>query len=71
MGKGAYTYRCLTGKCYPRLEAMKMRFMSREERLERLRQRYGQRGLEGKRRLLDEVCEEYGYHRKHAIRFVQ
>lgn len=47
-----------------------MQTISREEQLERLRQRYGQRGLEGKRRILDQLCEEYGYHRKHAIRLL-
>jgi hypothetical protein len=49
---------------------MKMRTVSREEQLERWRQRYRERGPEGKGRLLDEVCEEYGYHRKHAIRLL-
>jgi hypothetical protein len=26
--------------------------------------------LEGKQRILDELCEQYGYHRKHAIRLL-
>lgn len=47
-----------------------MKLMSREEQLERLRQRYGKRGLEGKARMLDELCQEHGYHRKHAIRLL-
>ena len=38
-----------------------------EELLPRLRQRYAQRGREGRSRLLDEVCEQWGYSRKHAI----
>jgi len=32
--------------------------------------RYEARGPEGKSRLLDELCEQYGYHRKHAIRLL-
>ena len=47
-----------------------MQMISREEQLERLRQRYGQRRPEGKRRIIDQLCEEYGYHRKHAIRLL-
>jgi hypothetical protein len=49
---------------------MKMKSISREEQLERLRRRYRERGLEGKQRILDELCEQYGYHRKHAIRLL-
>jgi|GEM_PF-2327797 len=40
----------------------------REEMLPRMRQRYGGRGKEGRGRLLDEVCEQFGYSRKHAIK---
>jgi len=47
-----------------------MKSSSRDEQLERLRRRYGERGIEGKQRMLDELCEEYGYHRKHAIRLL-
>lgn len=42
----------------------------REELLPRLRQRYEGRGKEGKGRLLDEVCEQFGYSRKHAIKLL-
>jgi hypothetical protein len=49
---------------------MKMKSISREEQLERLRRRYHGRGPQGKAQLLDDVCEEYGYHRKHAIRLL-
>jgi hypothetical protein len=49
---------------------MKLKKISREEQLERWRTRYGQRGPEGKSRILDELCEQYGYHRKHAIRLL-
>ena len=42
----------------------------REEMLPRLRQRYANRGREGRSRLLDEVCEQWGYERKHAIKLL-
>ena len=42
----------------------------REEELAGLRQRYNGRGKEGKGRLLDEFCEQYGYERKHAIKLL-
>ena len=41
-----------------------------EEHLHRLRQRYAQRGKQGKSCLLDELCEHYGYSRKHAIKLL-
>lgn len=47
-----------------------MKMISREEQLERLRRRYQARGKAGKRGILDQVCEELGYHRKHAIRLL-
>ncbi|MGD0904455.1 MAG: hypothetical protein ABR924_16070, partial [Terracidiphilus sp.] len=62
--------RCLTGKCYPKTEAMKMKTISREEQLERWRHRYKNRGIQGKAQLLDQLCQDYGYHRKHAIRLL-
>jgi hypothetical protein len=49
---------------------MKMKILSREEQLATLRYRYEQRQAEGKARILDELCEQYGYHRKHAIRLM-
>jgi hypothetical protein len=49
---------------------MKMKSISREEQLERWRRQYRGRGLEGKARLLDQLCEDYGYHRKHVIRLL-
>jgi hypothetical protein len=49
---------------------MKLKNISREEQLERWRRRYQGRGSEGRSRLLDELCEEHGYHRKHAIRLL-
>ena len=42
----------------------------REEMLPRLRQRYVGRGKEGRGVLLDEVCEQFGYSRKHAIKLL-
>ena len=41
-----------------------------EEMLPRLRQRYAGRGREGRSRLLDEVCEQWGHSRKHAIKLL-
>ncbi|MEZ0296287.1 MAG: hypothetical protein ACAI35_07520 [Candidatus Methylacidiphilales bacterium] len=35
-----------------------------------MRQRYMDRGKEGKSRLLDELCEQFGYSRKHAIKLM-
>jgi len=49
---------------------MKLKNISRQEQLERLRNRYEGRGPEGRSRILDEICEQYGYHRKHAIRLL-
>jgi hypothetical protein len=49
---------------------MKMKTISREEQLERWRHRYKNRGIQGKAQLLDQLCQDYGYHRKHAIRLL-
>lgn len=49
---------------------MRLRNIDREEQLERLRKRYAGRGPQGRSRMLDELCEQYGYHRKHAIRLL-
>jgi hypothetical protein len=49
---------------------MKMKKLSRREQLAQWRRRYRQRNLQGKARILDELCEQYGYHRKHAIRLM-
>jgi hypothetical protein len=54
----------------PENGGMKMKTISREEQLERWRQRYKNRGVEGKAQLLDLLCQDYGYHRKHAIRLL-
>jgi len=42
----------------------------REEMLPRLRQRYMGRGREGRARMIDELCEQFGYSRKHAIKLL-
>jgi hypothetical protein len=42
----------------------------REEMLPRLRQRYMGRGREGKSRLIDDLCEQFGYSRKRAIKLL-
>jgi hypothetical protein len=39
-----------------------------EELLPRMRQRYMGRGREGRSRLIDELCEQSNYSRKHAIK---
>jgi hypothetical protein len=42
----------------------------REEMLPRLRQRYAMRGREGRSRMIDELSEQFGYSRKHAIKLL-
>ena len=42
----------------------------REEMLPRLRQRYANRGVEGRSRMITELCEQFGYSRKHAIKLL-
>ena len=42
----------------------------REELLPRMRQRYWGRGKKGRGVMLDEVCEQFGYSRKHAIKLL-
>lgn len=42
----------------------------REEMLPRLRQRYLKRSREGRSKMLDELCEQFGYDRKHAIKLL-
>ncbi len=40
----------------------------KEDLLANLRERYGRRQREGKTRMLDDLCEDYGYERKYAIK---
>jgi len=42
----------------------------REEMLPRLWQRYAGRGREGRSQMVDELCEQFGYSRKHAIKLL-
>jgi hypothetical protein len=42
----------------------------REEMLPRLRERYLGRGREGRTRMINELCEQFGYSRKHAIKLL-
>ena len=44
--------------------------LDRIEQLERLRERYARRNKPGRTRMLDELCEQYGYDRKHAIKLL-
>ena len=48
--------------------------MSREikdDLLPRLQARYAQRGREGRSRMLDELCADYHYERKYAIKLLR
>jgi hypothetical protein len=38
--------------------------------LPKLQERYARRHREGKSRMLDELCEDYGYERKYAIKLL-
>ena len=49
------------GKILPEIGAMKLKTISREEQQGKLRKGYGGCGAEGKSRILDELCEHYGY----------
>ena len=42
----------------------------RMDMLPRLRQRYAGRSREGKSRMIDELCDQLGYSRKHAIKLL-
>jgi hypothetical protein len=46
------------------------RILDRKDELDRLRRRYAGRGKEGKSRLLDEFCEQYGYERIYASKLL-
>jgi hypothetical protein len=52
------------------MRGMKMKEISRKEQLENFQRRYVHRNTEGKSLILDELCEEYKFHRKHAIRLM-
>jgi len=44
--------------------------LDRLGQLQRLRERYARRDKAGRTRMLDELCEQYGYERKHAIKLL-
>jgi len=48
-----------------------MKPIARQPQLDRLRQRYASRHKPGKGRLLDELCEQFGYDRKYAIKLLR
>ena len=54
----------------PGVMSLMMSQESRREVLGKMVERYGGRGREGRRRLLDEVCELCGYGRKYAIKLL-
>ena len=47
------------------------RNLDRDNELQKWRWRYERRQKEGKSRLLDEFCEQYGFSRKHAIKLLR
>jgi len=47
------------------------RRLDRNEEIKKWRWRYNQRAKAGKSRLLDELCEQYGFSRKHAIKLLK
>jgi hypothetical protein len=49
---------------------MNMNQAIKEDLLPKLRERYARRQREGKSRMLDELCEDYGYERKYAIKLL-
>lgn len=47
-----------------------MKKHTQKEELPKMRQRYAKRGIKGKSLLITEVCEQWGYSRKHAIKLL-
>jgi hypothetical protein len=58
------------GKKTPESVPMNMSHEFKKERLPQLQARYARRNREGKSRMLDELCEDYGYERKYAIKLL-
>jgi hypothetical protein len=58
-------------KRHPKSEAMNMSQELKENWLPRLQGRYARRSREGKGRMLDELCEDYDYERKYAIKMLR
>jgi hypothetical protein len=61
--------RCLMAKCHV-CEVKMNKNIDREQQLEKLPWRYGQRGKVGNSRLLNEFCDQYGFERKYAIKLL-
>jgi hypothetical protein len=49
---------------------MNMTRTIKDDLLPKLRERYARRQREGRTRMLDELCEDYGYERKYAIKLL-
>jgi hypothetical protein len=49
---------------------MNMTRVIKDDLLPKLRERYARRPRDGKSRMLDELCEDYGYERKYAIKLL-
>jgi hypothetical protein len=45
-----------------------MSSVTKKEMLPKMRWRYAQRGKKGKTSLINEVCEQWGYGRKYAVK---
>jgi len=50
---------------------MNMSRAIKDDLLPRLKERYAHRGREGRGRMLDELCADYGYERKYAIKLLR
>ena len=50
---------------------MRMSQKLKKEWVPKLQARYERRNREGKSRMLDELCEDYGYERKYAIKLLK
>src|SRR3982750_3006426 len=58
-------------KRHRRVVSMKMSRALKSGLLSKLQVRYLRRHREGKSRMLDELCEDYGYERKYAIKLLK
>ena len=58
------------GKRHPEMVFMSMSKELKKDWLPKLQERYARRHREGKSRMLDELCEDYEYERKYAIKLL-
>ena len=58
------------GKRHRKSVGMNMSKELKKEWLPKLQMRYARRSREGKSRMLDELCEDYDYERKYAIKLL-